>query len=431
MESHRAREPLPLVVIAHEDPGTAETLRHAVESAAGWRATVADRRPGGLSAALAANPALALIGCGVLAELPAGCRVPLLAIGDDNRPADLRAALAAGARGLLPWPDGAADLPAELARIAAETRPAPSKPAERPLITPVVAVLGVHGGAGTTTVAAHLAAAWARFGPAPVLLADLAGGLGYRLDISPSAPTWSDLAPPAGVQPCELEAASGSAPPEPAPGNGTAPLPVPEAEAIAELPAPGDPCPGCVLRTLRLDGEGLAAALSEPWPGLSVLPLSALIDGGPEPPPDPCLIEAILALARSVYRVVVVDLPPTSGPVLETTLDLADMLVAVGRCESAGVHGLRAALEAWNALGRDPGTGGAVLTWVRSHAPLAPRKARQALGDGLWGEIPAAPRLLATAAEEATLLLDRDELSVVQALIGLANRVIPFPGVAR
>src|SRR6266516_3970725 len=165
MALHPTRAPLPLVVIAHEDPGTADSLRHAVEATAGWRAAVADQRPGGLSAALAASPTLALVGCGALADLPSGYRVPLLAVGDDNRPADLRAALAAGAHGLLPWPDGAADLPAELARIAAETRP--SMPAEQSFVAPVIAVLGVQGGAGATTVAAHLAAAWSRYGPPP------------------------------------------------------------------------------------------------------------------------------------------------------------------------------------------------------------------------------------------------------------------------
>lgn len=182
-------------------------------------------------------------------------------------------------------------------------------------------------------------------------------------------------------------------------------------------------------RTLRLDSEGLAATLAEPWPGLSVLPLAALVDGAPEPPPDPCLVEAILDLARSAYRVVVLDLSAANSLMLETALELADVLLAVGRCESAGVHGLRAALEAWSALGRDPATGGAALSFVRGHAPLAPRDARAAVGDRLWGEVPAASRLLATAAEDATLLLDRDDLPVVQALIALANRVLPFPAV--
>jgi len=181
---------------------------------------------------------------------------------------------------------------------------------------------------------------------------------------------------------------------------------------------------------LEWDGDSLAAALAEPWPGLSVLPLAGLTDGGPEPPPDPCLIQAVLDRARSVYQVVVLDLPPTNSFMSETALDLADVLLAVGRCESAGVRGLVAALEGWNALDRDPSTGGGVLTGVRSRAPLAPNEARKDLGDRLWAAIPAAPRELSTAAEEATLLLDRDELPAVQAMLTLANRVIPFPAVA-
>jgi len=413
MALHPTRAPLPLVVIAHEDPGTADSLRHAVEATAGWRAAVADQRPGGLSAALAASPALALVGCGALADLPAGYRVPLLAVGDDNRPADLRAALAAGAHGLLPWPDGAADLPAELARIAAETRP--SMPAEQSFVAPVIAVLGVQGGAGATTVAAHLAAAWSRYGPAPVFLADLAGGLAYRLDLAPGVRTWSDLLP------------------TPAPGataphleNGTASPHAPEPASEPVGPYQRYPAPAL---DLGLDGQGLAAALAEPWPGLSVLPLAALTDGGPEPPPDPWLVQVVLDMARSCYQVIVLDLAPASSPVLETALELADVLLAVGRCESAGVHGVVTALEAWNALGRDPATGGAVLTGVRSRAPVAPSDARKALGDRLWAAIPAANRELATAAEDGMLLLDRDELPVVQAMLTLANRVIPFPAV--
>src|SRR5215216_3757086 len=112
----------PLVLIAHDDPGTADALRHAVESAAGWQVLMADPSHAGLTAALASGPSVALIGCATLANLPSGCRIPLVAIGDDDRPADVRAALDAGARSLLAWPDGVADLPGELARL----RPRPA-----------------------------------------------------------------------------------------------------------------------------------------------------------------------------------------------------------------------------------------------------------------------------------------------------------------
>jgi hypothetical protein len=76
----------PLVVIAHDDPGTADSLRHAVETAAGWPVLLADPSPAGLAAALAGGPSVALIGCAALPNLPSDCRTPLVAIGDDDRP---------------------------------------------------------------------------------------------------------------------------------------------------------------------------------------------------------------------------------------------------------------------------------------------------------------------------------------------------------
>jgi cellulose biosynthesis protein BcsQ len=399
----------PLVVVAHDDPGTADSLRHAVESVAGWQVLVADPGAGGLTAALAAGPSVALVGCGTLADLPPDCPTPLVAIGDDDRPGDVRAALAAGARSLLAWPDGAADLSSELARVAAIGRP----DLTAGLDSLVVAVRGVQGGAGTTTVAIHLAAAWAHWGPAPVLLVDLAGGIAFRLDLS-TAPTWSSLL-----------AAAGAA------GRPAAPTGL-QIDDSLEF---GDPH-GNHTRDLAglgaehgVDAAGFLGSLAEPWAGLSVLPLSGLVDGVADPPPEPPTVQRVLAAATTMYRVVVVDLPAGDGPVVATALSLADALVAVGRCETAGVRGLQAALGAWVAAGHDPDTAGAVVTGVRPQAPLAPREVRAALGDRLWGLIPAAAAELAAAAEDGVLLLDRHDLPAVQAMVTLANRVVPFAAV--
>jgi cellulose biosynthesis protein BcsQ len=360
-----------LVVIAHEDAATADSLRHAVDSIVGWRAAVAEPGPGGLVAALASGPVAILIGCGLLGDLPAGCRVPVVAIGDDSRAADLRSALSAGARGLLAWPDGAADLPAELARVAAVARPRPL--GEVPTL--LVAVRGVQGGAGTTTLAAHLAAAWSRWGPRPVLLADLSGGLAFRLDLPPGVRTWSSLGPTA----------------------------------------------------TELDGLSLFQALIEPWPGLSVLPLSGLPDGAPEPAPDPWVVDAVLDAGRLAYRLLVVDLPARHGPDVEAVLAQADVLLAVGRSETAGIRALQSVLDAWEAAGHDRQAGGAVVTGVRARAPLATREVRSVLEDRLWGLIPSATAELSAAAEDGMLLLDRPDLPAVQAIVTLANRVVPFP----
>jgi pilus assembly protein CpaE len=380
----------PLAVVAHDDPGTADSLRHAVEAVAGWQVLMADPSPAGLAAAVAAEPSVALVGCDALVHLPAGCQTPLVAIGDDDRPADVRAALAAGARSLLAWPDGAADLPGELARVAASARPGP---ADSPTGL-VVAIRGVQGGAGTTTLAVHLAAAWARWGPAPALLLDLSGGLAFRLDLG-AAPTWSTLVPATGTA-LGVEGHDAS-----------------RAEEARDL-----------------DPAALVGTLAEPWDGLSVLPLAGLPDGAADPPPDPRVVRAVLEVARTTYRVVVVDLPGTGGPAVQAALSQADALVAVARCETAGVRALQAALDAWAAAGRDPDAAGAVVTGVRPRAPLAPREVRAVLGDQLWGLVPAAAAELAAAAEDGVLLLDRRDLPAVQAMVTLANRVVPFTAVS-
>lgn len=364
-----ARDSSPLVVIAHEDPGTADSLRHAIETAAGWRTVLAEPDPASIGAALASAPAAALVSCGLLAHVSSPCRVPLLAIGDDSRPADLRAALASGARGLLTWPDGAADLPGELARVATVTRP---RHVEAPNL--LIAIRGVHGGAGATTLATHLAGAWSRWGPRPVLLADLSGGLAFRLDLAPGIRTWSSLAPTA----------------------------------------------------TALDGLTLSQALNEPMPGLSVLPLIGLADGFPEPLPDPWVVDAVVEAARTSYRLVVIDLPVKGGAEVDAVMARADVLLAVGRSETAAVRALQSELDAWVALGHDRHSGGAVVTGAQARAPLASRDVRSALEERLWALVPAAPAELAAAAEDGMVLLDRQDLPAVQAMVTLANRVVPF-----
>ncbi|HEX3212569.1 MAG TPA: hypothetical protein VH016_08375, partial [Actinomycetota bacterium] len=302
----------PQVVIAHDDPGTADSLRHAVESTTGWQVAMADPSPAGLSAALVAGPSVALVGCAALGSLPVDCRTPIVAIGDDDRPADVRAALGAGARSLLAWPDGVADLPGELTRVAVTGHPG-SATGHSGL---VVATRGVQGGAGTTTVAIHLAAAWARWGPTPVLLMDLSGGLAFRLDLG-AVPTWSTLAPFAGpprVAPDPLDGPAVELPGSLDPFQGSAAHP---------LVGAGDPLEGLTDEPLvgltaatsgRLDPATLVGTLAEPWAGLLVLPLAGLADGAPEPPPDPQVAQQVLETARAACRMVIVDLPATDGP---------------------------------------------------------------------------------------------------------------------
>ena len=257
---------------------------------------------------------------------------------------------------------------------------------------------------------------------------DLAGGLAFRLDLV-AVPTWSTLAPATG----RAMVAGAPDPGVPDPGS-------PESGAL-DRGTPGEGGPGrrdFDERTLdgrsltapSLDAATLVETLAQPWAGLSVLPLAGPADGAPDPPPEPWVVQNVLEVARAAYRVVVIDLPATDGPVVRTALSQADALVAVGRCETAGVRGLQVALEAWTAAGHDPDAAGAVVTGVRPQAPLAPREARASLGDRLWALIPAAAAELAAAAEDGVLLLDRHDLSAVQAMVTLANRVVPFAAVS-
>jgi Flp pilus assembly CpaE family ATPase len=162
-------------------------------------------------------------------------------------------------------------------------------------------------------------------------------------------------------------------------------------------------------------------------PGLSALPLAGLPDGAPEPAPDPWVVDAVLDAARLAYRLLVVDLPARNGSDLEAVLAQADVLLAVGRSETAGIRALQSVLDAWEAAGHDRQAGGAVVTGVRARAPLAAREVRSVLEDRLWGLIPSATSELSAAAEDGMVLLDRPDVPAVQAMVTLANRVVPFP----
>jgi Flp pilus assembly CpaE family ATPase len=367
----------PLVTVAHPDPAAAEALRHAIV-AAGWRVALAGDGAAGLAAAMACQPAVAVIGCGLLPGLPVATGpdgvavVPLLAVGDDQDAADLRAAVTAGARGLIAWPDGAADLEAELVRLAGPPRPSRRSPGGSPPAGTVVAVMGVQGGAGATTLACHLAGTWAGYGPGPVLLADLAGGLAFRLDLDPGGPGWDVAA------------------------------------ALTQGPEP----------SLTAD------VFAEPWPGLSVLPLPDRADD--KFVPDPATIGAVLGAAASAFGVVVVDLPARGGPAVAAALAAADLLLAVCRPDSAGLRGLHAAAESWEIAGNDASTCGLVVMGAAANSALAPRVFRAQFGSQLWSVIPASPPEFNEAAEEGVLLLDRNELAAVQAMLTLAQRAVPY-----
>src|SRR5919201_1101656 len=116
-----------------------------------------------------------------------------LALATSESVAVLRQSLRAGASGFFLWPDERA----ELARAASMSAPPPDRPdGSRALM---VAVYGPRGGAGTTFVATHLAASFARDGKDAVLVdldpvfGDVTAALGVPSDPAPK--TVADLVP--------------------------------------------------------------------------------------------------------------------------------------------------------------------------------------------------------------------------------------------
>lgn len=98
------------------------------------------------------------------------------------------------------------------------------------------------------------------------------------------------------------------------------------------------------------DDTALAEALSQPLPDLWTLPLTGLVDGGQaEPAPD-----RTRRWSGQSSRLADVSggwwsstCPSTVGPHVDAALEAAEVLLAVGRCHSAGVRGARAALGLW------------------------------------------------------------------------------------
>jgi len=116
-----------------------------------------------------------------------------LALATSESVAVLRQSLRAGARGFFLWPDERG----ELARAASMAAPPPDRPdGSRALM---VAVYGPRGGTGTTFVATHLAASFAREGKDTVLVdlnpmfGDVTAALGVPSDPAPK--TVADLVP--------------------------------------------------------------------------------------------------------------------------------------------------------------------------------------------------------------------------------------------
>lgn len=280
------------IVLALEAPELAEEVMHFLDrtgrarvvatAADGAELSVAVRRHG--PDAVVASPALAR-------GTPSLDGSALLVLETSESVPALREALRAGARGFFVWPAERAELAGAAARALP---PAERRGSKRAL---VLAAYGPRGGVGTTFLATHLAAAFARSGRDTVLIdmdptfGDVAGALGAPV----RARTVADLAP-----------------------------------VVQEL------SPRHLEEALWRHPEGFRALLGPP-------------DAGGAETIGPSHYRAALDLLRSSVDVVVLHLARALGDLSQAGLGMADRILLV---LSLDVLALRAARRALDLLGR-------------------------------------------------------------------------------
>ena len=407
----------PLVVIAHDDPGTADSLRHAVEAATGWQVVMADPSPAGLAAALAGGVSVALIGCGALVNLPVDCRTR-------SSPS---ATTSARPTSEPPSP------PAPVACSAGRTGPPTSSESSNGSRSPVSQLPPPDTPPSSSPPGASRAApapprsrsTWPRRGPA---------------GDPPRSFSWTS--------PEALPSASTSAPSRPGPTS-----------SRWSAHRSSMTTRSTRWRTSRRSGPAIRGRGRPPnrWCGSAMRRRRQPLDGWTRPPSS----APWRSRGRDCSCCRSRDWPTVSQSHHPSKGGSAR---ARGRQDDLPRGRHRPARHRWAPdrsrplTGRHAGRGRPLRDRRRPRAPgghrrldrvrprprhrgcrrhrrpapgpLAPREVRAALRDRLWSLIPTAAAELAAAAEDGTLLLDRHDLSAVQAMVTLANRVIPFAAVS-
>ena len=182
------------VVLGVKEPALQEEILHFLERLPGVRVVGAATGAAELARRIRdEGSAVAVASPEVLREPAELDGAALLVVATEERTADLRVALGAGARGFYVWPGEREELGRAAVRLA------PPPPRSERLDGRVVAVCGARGGAGATFLATNLAAACALEGASALLVdldltfADIAAALGMRAGEGSSS--LEDLAP--------------------------------------------------------------------------------------------------------------------------------------------------------------------------------------------------------------------------------------------
>lgn len=276
------------VALGVEAPTLQESVFRYLETVPSLRVVAAASDGSGLARTVRASSPDAVVVCpSVLAGAPDVNGAPVLVVGERETTAGLRAALRAGARGFFLWPEEREIL----GRVASGLRRREHGASEGR----VVAVFGPRGGAGTTFLATHLAAALAP--ERRVVLADL------DLDF-------------AGVT-----TALGM------PTNG-------EVRTLADvLPSGTDPSPDDLRPVLQPHPRGFSVLLapSHADPDLRVAPGA---------------VRPLLATLRGAFDVVLVHLPRTLDASTLAAMEVAETLMVVVTLDVLAFRAAHRTLEA-------------------------------------------------------------------------------------
>jgi len=288
------------VVVGVDPPELAEEVVDYLNRTGRVRVVASASEPQALARAIREREPHAVVGQPLLVRASGSLNgSSFLAVETTESVHSLRVALDAGARAFYLWPAEREDL----ARAAGGTLPARRRPDGKRAF--VVAVYGPRGGVGTTFVATHLAAAFARAGRSAALadLDPVFGDVAAALGAPPGARSIVDIAPVAG----ELS------------GDHLDEVLWRHPAGFGVLLAPGDPA--------ALDGIGLsqyAAALTALQAGQDVVVLHV----------PRALDEIGLAgLERADRILLVVSLDVLAFRLARRALEMLGTLGLAGRCE--------------------------------------------------------------------------------------------------
>lgn len=189
------------ILVVDDNADLLQMIRMLLQERGGHEVMLSAEGEDGLAKARAHPPDLAIVDvmmpgingyevCRQLRQNPATAHIPIIILTARGQPVDREAALAAGADDYIAKPVAMAELLERVNRLLSQKGPS------RRAAAGTVAVLGLRGGTGVTTLAVNLALTLARSSPNQVCLVDLSPSSGHgalQLGLRPE-PNWSALA---------------------------------------------------------------------------------------------------------------------------------------------------------------------------------------------------------------------------------------------